>query len=192
MKRIEAEFLSIREDHWESAKRRSARVTLGSSVIRVFRKGTKTPLMKVLADLDMDALKGLTGQVAYEQWFTAALTRVARIIRRHNRANKKIMPGYRWGHAAKVLCIYCRDLLLNSRYFTDRQVQRIEPWLYVPIDRIVMDHCRRCGVDPGVRKIKEIDTRAKFFHVQNLLTSPARKVRAPRVWFDDAWGDRPE
>ena len=42
--------------------------------------------------------------------------------------------GYKWGHATKILTLYIREFVLNSRYFTDAQVQAILPWLYVPID----------------------------------------------------------
>ena len=159
-------------------------------MIRVFAKGTKQPLMEALVALDVEALPGLGDQAEFRRWFVHALGRVARRLKRTNHDNTRIMPGYKWGHATKVLALYVREVVLNSRYFTDDDVTRIEPWLYVPIDGVVMDHCRDVGVDPRVRRIKEIDSSAKFFRVQELLSGPAERAGVPRVWFDDAWGDR--
>jgi len=39
-------------------------------------------------------------------------------------------------------------------------------------------------------KIKEIDSRAKFYEAQKQLSSAADTAGIPRVWFDDNWGDR--
>jgi hypothetical protein len=191
MDAVEAEFLRIRQDHREAVKRRAARVVCGASVIRVFAKGTKQPLMEALAELDLEALAALGDQAEFRRWFVAALNRVARRIEATNGNNARIMPGYKWGHGTKVLALYVREVVLNSRYFADEVVARVEPWLYVPIDGVVMDHCRRVGLDPGVRRIKDIDTPTKFFRLQELLTAPAERAGVPRVWFDDAWGDRP-
>jgi hypothetical protein len=79
-----------------------------------------------------------------------------------------------------------------SRYFTDADAARISPWLYSPIDRVVIDRLRKLhGPLPfRLQQIKDIDESEKFYLVQDLLGQAAAKVGVPRVWFDDNWGDR--
>jgi hypothetical protein len=77
-----------------------------------------------------------------------------------------------------------------SRYFTDADAARISPWLYSPIDRVVIDRLRKLHGLLPFRQIKGINTPEKFYLVQDLLGQAAAKVGVPRVWFDDNWGDR--
>ena len=64
------------------------------------------------------------------------------------------------------------------------------PWLYVPLDGIVIRKLRQYGVNLPFRQISEIDTKWKFFETQNLLGATAAQVGIPRVLFDDVWMDR--
>ncbi len=87
-----------------------------------------------------------------------------------------------------MLSLFVRDLVLFSRYFTEDEARRIEPWLYCPIDRIVMDRLRRVGFNPGVSTIREVDE-AVFWSIQDGLSMAANDVGVPRVWFDDVWSE---
>jgi hypothetical protein len=60
----------------------------------------------------------------------------------------------------------------------------------VPIDGVVIRGLKALGIPPPFTKIKEIDTREKFYWVQYALEGPARSVGVPRVWFDDIWADQ--
>jgi hypothetical protein len=77
-----------------------------------------------------------------------------------------------------------------SRYFTDAEAAVIVPWLYSPIDGVVIRRLGRLNGPLPFRKIKDIDEPEKFYRVQDLLGQAAAKVGVPRVWFDDNWGDR--
>ena len=89
-----------------------------------------------------------------------------------------------------MLALYCRDIVLRTRYFTEKDVNRLLPWLYVPIDSMVINKLRACGVRLPFTLIKEIDTEHKFFNTQELLGTAAKQVGIARIHFDDVWMDR--
>lgn len=188
---LEAEFARVRREHRSALRMRFARANLGSSVIRVFAKGTKPGLLQVLQSLPVDELPSLNRQ-GFEAWFDAQLERVSKELRKLNAENVRLQPGLKWGHAAKVLALYVRDLVAHSRYFDDRIARRIEPWLYVPVDGIVIRRLRRLGIRFGFSEIRQINSRAKFLRVQECMGAAAAKAGVPRVWFDDNWADRQE
>lgn len=180
----------IRDGLRPAIRSRTAREVLGSSVIRVFSKGTKPILQAQLMDVDIDALPELADEDAYREWFVAELNALAKVIKRCNPQRTSIYPGYKWGHATKVLSLYCRGMVLRSRYFTDKDVKRMTTWLYVPLDSTVITKLLACGVALPFRKIKEIDTRNKFFDTQELLGAAATQVGNARIHFDDVWMER--
>ena len=184
------EFARIRESHRLGIVRTVARMTLLPSVTRVFEKKTAKALTDLLLTLPVDELPKLTDQSGYRGWFEAALDPLAATILQFNPLEKRrsIHPGYKWGHGTKVLSLFVRNLVLCSRHFTEEEVSRIEPWLYCPIDGIVMKRLRRVGSDPGVRQINQIDQPA-FWRIQDCLAVAAGTAGVPRVWFDDVWSE---
>jgi hypothetical protein len=184
------EFKELKERHREALKRTAARVILGPSVMRVYEEGTRKALLPLLPKLDVDTLVRLRDQEQYSEWFDAQVARVAQAIDRHNPHNSRIRPGFKWGHATKITAIFIRDLVLSSRYFSDSEAERISFFLYVPIDSVVIRRLKLLGVRLPFRKIKEVDTREKFYLVQNTLEKAATEVGVPRVWFDDNWAIR--
>jgi len=146
----------------------------------------------VLAGLPIDQLPYLAGEVQFREWFERQLDPVAATILRHNPHGRRsrVHPGYRWGHGTKVLALYVRDIVLNSRFFGDAEVKLISPWLCCPIDSVVLDRIRELGVDPGVARIREIDSREKYWAIQDRLEAVAARIGVPRVWFDDVWALR--
>jgi hypothetical protein len=184
------EYERIKAKHRLAIMHTLARADLGPSVIRVYREGTREPLIQALISLDSDRLPSLDGQEAYRSWFEESLDNVAGVIAETNQGNTRIFPGYKWGHATKVLCIYVRDLVNYSRYFTDAESACISPWLYCPIDSVVINRLWKLRGPLPFSQIKGIDTPEKFYFVQDLLDHAAARVGVPRVWFDDNWGDR--
>jgi hypothetical protein len=184
------EFKRIRDGHKNALKMHSARVTLGASVIRVFAKETKDPLMEVLRKLPIDKLSKLRNDKDFSKWFEDALKDIAKVIKRRNPNRPSIYPGYKWGHASKVLCVYLKVVVCESRLFTDEEAERISPWLYTPIDSIIIKHLKEQGQEPRFSRIKEIDSSEKFYAVQELLGRAADAVGVPRIWFDDIWAER--
>ena len=161
------------------------------SVTRVFGAHTKDALVELLQTVPIDDLLDIVDEATFAAWYERQLDRVAACVLKLNppELRPSVHPGYHWGHAAKVLALYVRDVVLYSRYFTDQEVEQIAPLLYCPIDGVVLDQLRAAGVRPGVSRIREIDTREKFLALQDVLQAAAT-VGVPRVWFDDVWGDR--
>ena len=190
MKLLEKEFKRIKLDHNEALKATAARVVLGSSVIRVFQKGTKEKLMSVLARVGIDGLCKIKNQRQFKLWFEKELNKVAVVVRKTNRANCRIYPGYKWGHSTKVLTLHIREMVLKSRYFKDKEVKRISSWLYTPIDSIAIKRLRKLGVKLPFNKINDIRTPKMFYGAQDILAKSAIKANVPRIWFDDNWGYR--
>ncbi|MHB9075662.1 MAG: hypothetical protein ACYC6G_19325 [Desulfobaccales bacterium] len=184
------EFERIKKDHKQALRRTGARVVLGSSVIRVFQTGTKERLLLLLSGIPVEEMPSINGQKEFRSWFEHWLDVLAQEIKKLNPDNSRIHPGYKWGHATKILTLYIREIVLNSRYFTDAQVQIVAPWLYIPIDNIAMQRLAKLGYPLPFKSIKEIDTPGKFYEVQDLLSQAADEVGVPRIWFDDNWGDR--
>ena len=107
----------------------------------MFHPGTKGALVDVLANVPIDDLTRLGSDVEFRNWFELQLDGVAETIRDHNwprASGRKNPPGYKWGHATKVLALYLRDVVLYSRYFTEAEVDEVSPWLCCPIDGIVL------------------------------------------------------
>ena len=183
-----AEFKSIKKEHKTAIQKRVARLVPGGSVIRVFRKKTKEALIEELCKIPVAEMRGLKNQEDFRKWFERQLEAVASAIRRTNRNNRSIKPGTKWGHAAKVLNLFLREMVVESRYFLEKEVKRLTPWLYMPIDRVVIKNLRDCGIELDFKVIKDIDTRKKFYYLQeDILASAAAEARVPRIWFDDVW-----
>ncbi len=187
--KLDAEFVRIHDCHRDAMRMRMARSVLGASVIRVFAPDTKAGLQKTLYAVPIDDLLDV-GQLGFRQWYEEQLERVAVEIRIRNSDNSRLLPGLKWGHSSKVLYLYLVGLVEQSRYFSDKDCRKIAPWLYVPIDGVVIDRLRKLGVQLPFRKIREIDTSEKFYSVQDHLHEAASKIDIPRIWFDDNWADR--
>lgn len=185
-----SEFKRIEQEHKKALRTTAARVVLASSVTRVFESGTKKHLFQILVSVDVDEMPKFSGQDQFRGWFEQNLNTLVEVIKLNNPNNHRVNPGYKWGHGTKVLTLFLREIVLNRRYFSDAEMERISPWLYVPIDSVVMKRLSTLGCRLPFKAIKEIDTAEKFYGVQDLLGQAATKVGVPRVWFDDNWGDR--
>lgn len=184
---LEDKFKLIKQNHKKALQKTAARVVLGSSVMRVFRAGTKSKIQPILGNIDIDVLRAIKNETKFKNWFSKCLAPIVRIINDTNRENNKVGNGY--GHATKILTLYVREMVLNSRYLTDKEVQRIEKFLYTPIDSVAMEALRKAGEKLPFKRIKEI-TEKNFHQLQERIGEAAAKVGAPRVWFDDVWGMR--
>ena len=190
MDSLVGEYERIANQHSEADRYFFARAVLGSSVIRAFQEGSKPVIMRALLKLDIRGLRKARSQRAYKEMFEEQLEYLAKAVRRSNRQNARVKPGLKWGHATKVLCLYHRDMVVHSQYFTRNTADRLSGYLFAPIDGIVIDRLVSLGYDPEVSNIKSIDTKRKFYKIQTDLGVAAKKVNASRVWFDDNWGDR--
>jgi hypothetical protein len=184
-----AEFERIKKDHAKALRMRAARAVLGFSVMRVYKKGTGKQIMPLLAGIPIDEIGKFENQDQFTTWFEYWLELLAEEILKLNSDNNKIHPGYKWGHSTKLLTLYIRELVINTRCFADSIVNNISPFLFSPIDSVAINRLIDHGYDFLFLRIKEIDTAEQFYIVQDLLGKEAGIVDVPRIWFDDNWGD---
>lgn len=190
MNQLAKEFLRIKVRHRDAMLARVARGVLGPSVVRVFMAGTKPGLAKALEGVPVDELPKVVRSGTFDDWYEGQLERVASEIRVRNADNPRVLPGLKWGHAAKVLSLFLRDVVENARYFSDRDARTIGRVLHVPVDGIVIERMRSLEVTVPCRQIKAIDTRDLFWQFQKELEAAAKVAGVPRIWFDDNWADR--
>ena len=184
-----AKFQRLDRRKKDAVVERTAKVVLGPSVVRVFKSKTSEDLFRALKSLDLDELRSCTTQERFDDFFFYALRKVDAAILEKNGNNSRVGDGHKWGHAAKVLCLYLRDLVLYTRYFDDEDALRLQNLLYMPVDSVVMKHLRACGVRITPQRIKEIDSEEQFRAIQTLFAEAARRAHVPKILFDDVWGE---
>lgn len=189
---LEEEFQRIQGDHRRAVQTKAARIVIGPSVGRVFAKDTVGRIWPVLDDMDLNKLARIDSQAQFRQFFEERLNRLARKIRTTNpeNVNPRIYPGYKWGHATKILCLFLNDMIVHRDFFATATANKLVHFLYVPIDSLVMKRLKQLGITLGFSQIKQIATKKAFYSVQDMLGEAARRVGVPRIWFDDNWGDR--
>ena len=181
------EYRRLQKSHRRTLVKRAARLILAGSVIRVFEPETDHDIWPVLVGLKIDRLPGLAGHTQFRRWFERALDEVAEAILIRNAHNRRVHPGYKWGHGTKVLTLFLRELVMSSRYFSDDEADRIAPWLYTPLDRVALRCLSQLGHPNGIHAIKHIDSAEAFYGIQHDLGEAAEAVGVPRIWFDDVW-----
>ncbi len=181
------EFRRIRKEHRTALVVRASREVLGASVIRVFAEGTRDILLPKLAAIDFESLHNIRNQEMFSEWFDEHVGWIWQTIKPLNNDRSSIAPGGKWGHSTKIMALFVRSIVLCSRFFSDREVKRVSPFLYVPIDSVIMRRLTKMGVSLPFRRIREINTRKRFYLVQTLLGEAAFREGVPRIWFDDNW-----
>ncbi|TKJ37969.1 hypothetical protein CEE37_13485 [candidate division LCP-89 bacterium B3_LCP] len=180
------EFKEIKKEHRRLIIQKSALVVPGSSVIRVFEKETKDDIVSVLQKIPMDKLRNLDNETGFKSWFEEQLDKITRALKKRNRKNTRVNPGIKWGHAAKILNLSLRDLVVDLRIFDTKTTKRLIPWLYCPIDGIIMRKIQGLGYSLPYKGIKNIDKKF-FYNIQNLLGEAAKQANFHRVYFDYNW-----
>ncbi len=184
------EFQRISVDHRKAIQTKTARAVIGPSVGRVFQKNSVHKIWPVLAKINLDVMKSIESQDKYKEWFEKQLNKLASKIKQTNPSNKRIYPGYKWGHETKILCLFLNDIVIHRDFFNAKTANRLINFLYVPIDSLVMGRLKHLGIKLNFSQIKQISSKKDFYGVQDMLGEAAQKVGVPRIWFDDNWGDR--
>ncbi len=182
-------YVALKEKDRQDVAARIAQLVPGGSVIRVFNKGTSKDLVAALKRIDLDALANCQTQEEFDRFFFQSLDQIDAAILILNKHKRSLGRGHKWGHASKILCLYLRDIVLFSRYFDDTVARRLQGFLYMPIDSVVMKHLRACGSAIKPQRIKDIDSEEEFREIQNLLALAARRANAPRIIFDNVWSE---
>jgi len=203
-KKLVKKFRQIKSNIKDAIKKRTAKVCVGPSTIRVFPKKSVSKIKKALLRVDVNRMSRIKNQDSFKTWFESELTTVTKSIpkvitkvirsKKKNVKSKKknieLRKARRWGYGAKILNMYLRDIVLHNHYFTDaRVVERIKYYLYVPLDSKVINKLKKLDVHLDFSKIKEIDDENKFYNVQDELGVAAKNAGAPRVWFDYIWSE---
>jgi len=181
-------FRELSQKRKHAIQERQARLTLGPSVIRVFAKGTNDMVRPLLERIELDDLTKLDGQAEYKRWFEKNLHRIAKkILVLNNKIDRPgIHPGYKWGHSSKIMNSFIEGIVRQSRYFTDSEAKRIESWLYVPLDSVVMRELRDCGVATP-KTVNGIASGSQFYGLQEKMGRAAACAGVSRILFDDVW-----
>lgn len=184
------EFVRIKKQHERTIVRRTAKVAMGASVYRVYQVDTKADVVRVLERFPYNALRHIKSQTEFKRFYQRQLGRVVQAVRMRNKDNPKLGNGLKWGHCAKLLSLFMRDIVLHTRLYTDVEVKRLTPMLYVPFDSIVLDRLRRrCGVSNVPKKLKDIAGSKVFWHLQMQLQNAAAQAETQAIHFDDVWAE---
>jgi len=149
----------------------AARAVLSPSVTRVLAKLNRDTVLRWLADLNLQVLARIRSQEEYKRWFLRKADRLAAEARLSEeflkkRRDKSRGKDPRWGHAAKILCLFVREAVVFRRALDDRAARAIEPFLYVPIDSEVIKRARKCKMRLKCKAIYEVGADA-FLEFQN-------------------------
>ena len=185
---LKDKFRYIKENHRKNILKRVAKVCVGSSTVRVFKHSHQ--IRGKLQDIDVEKLLDIQNEDNFREWFENKLDEVTKVIPKTTSRSKKITDGARkWGYGAKILNLFLRDIVFQHRYFAEKDADRIQSFLYVPLDSIVLGQLHELGKQRP-KKIKNIDSSEKFYKIQEKLGDEAKKAKVPRIWFDDMWVDQ--
>lgn len=187
---LEREFLkySPKSEAQKLSISRVAKVTLGSSVIRTFKSGTKEHLESALKKIDLDSLKLVKSKEQYDAWHLVQLNAVSKALSKTEGNGVKLGKGIKWGHAAKVLNIFIALLVFYSPVFEGyKNIGIIKNYLHAPFDSKVFKKLKELGVKDVPTSIKSIDL-VRYRYLQNVIYSAARNTRVSPFLLDEiAW-----
>lgn len=186
-KKLVENFREIKIRQKDSAIKRTALVTLGASLIRVFEKKTKEDLLEVLGSVPIADLRKINSESKFETFYKLQLNRIERAVLKRNAKNKKLGKGLKWGHCTKVLSIFLREIVLRSRIFPDTRVDQLKPFLYAPLDSKVLRRLRKCGLAKVPHKINKLKTARQFWELQESIRKAAKEAGTFAIYLDDVW-----
>ena len=173
----------------ELTKQRIGKIVLGSSVIRVFVKGTKDALLKCLHKIPVERALYLHTQAEYDRWHYHQVKKVYNCLRyqRGNISRIGNNTGLEFGHATKIVNLFIGHLVFYSPYFKKKDTITISTFLHVPLDRKVFDALRACNVEGVPPSIKKVD-KTTYYRLQDEIRQHAKAHKLPPLYFDEyAW-----
>ena len=134
---LEDKFNEIGDKHNDKVRKKSAKIVLGSSVIRALKKGIKKDLQNELSRLTMqDLIKWSKNEKTFRERFLKKTAVIGRIIGDFKMVKGKRVRVNKGAHAPKILALYYRDLLANSweeRNMNYGVYKKIEKLLFCPV-----------------------------------------------------------
>ncbi len=164
---------------------RQAKTCIGPSTWRTLAAETNDDVAPALKQIDLKKLVACRKPAEFRKFFCEELKRVDRALARKN----KTVKGRKWGYGTKILSLFLRGMVLHTRYFDYKVVERLTPLLYVPVDRIVLNNLRKAELDTRCRAIKDM-SQETFWQIQEWLAEAASNVGVPSIIFDDVWSNQ--
>lgn len=170
-------------------KARIAKIILGSSVIRVFKGGSKTSLKECLGKIDVDYLLKISSQKEYDTWHLGGINKVYACLKKEQvNIDRLSKEGLKWGHSTKIFNLFIGHLVTMSPYFDKTEdYERIRFYLHVPLDSKAFEVLRDCSIKNVPKNIKEV-TQKDYKNIQSILFHAASLHNTPALHFDEyAW-----
>ena len=171
----------------DAAIKRTALVTLGASLIRVFKEKTKHDILDALISVPIEDLRKINNESEFRAFYKHQLNRIEKAVLRKNARNRTLGKGLKWGHCTKILSIFIREVVLRSRICSNKEVKRLVPFLYVPLDSKVLRKLRDCELSEVPRRIKDLSTAGQFWNLQELIGRAAKEAGTFAIYLDDVW-----
>jgi hypothetical protein len=169
-------------------KIRIAKIILGSSVIRVFVKGSKTTLLTCLSTMDLKPLQKIQTQKEFDNWHLRQVDIIYRLLKNKKNVKRLSTDGLKWGHSSKVINLFIGHLVFYSSYFNaSKRLEKLKFFLHVPLDKKVFDALRLCNI-PHVPSSIKLLTKKIYYELQHVIYEEAHKNKLPALYFDEyAW-----
>jgi len=173
------------KQHREALIRRRIKfVVEKGAMARLFRKGSHVRLQRELfRQLNLAKLARIKSRNQYDSW-------LRRLVRLNcwGSYSRNGLAKDRWAYFAKLINIVTYEILSNRELFRQKDWQRIQPFLHVPIDKSVTLYLK-VYVDPKfpVTDILKGMTENNYWRIQGLVRDLAKSNRVPPIWFEAAW-----
>jgi hypothetical protein len=172
------------QQHLDALVRRRIKfVVEKGAMARLFRAGKHQALQEELFQkLKPSQLASIRTRVDYDSWFV-------RTIESDNwkRFSRNGLAKDRWAYFAKLVNIIVYEIVSNRELFDETAWKRLQPFLHIPVDTIVLRHL--CGMErtfPNVKRLKGM-SKETYLELQSATRRLARKYKVPPIWFEAAW-----
>ncbi len=171
----------------KAIKKRIAKIILGASVIRAFKRGTKPKLLKCLINLDVNSLSKIESEGDYDKWHTKKITSVYNCLYRNTKNSfKGHYHGLKWGHATKVFNLFIGHLFYYSPYYDKKKNIKANQYFHVPLDSKVFFLLKKLNIIVP-KSIKSLNV-TSYRKIQSTLRFAAWNQGVEPIRFDDyAW-----
>lgn len=113
-------------DFEERLKRNLTERSVGASAMRgQARKGGIAKVREALSEISVEVLGRVRNQTRFRVWLDRETERIRDRASRH---------GVKWGTSRKALNLWLRDIAYNHYFRSSYGLERVEPWLEVPLD----------------------------------------------------------
>ena len=182
-------YLNESINYKNAVKTRVSKIILGSSVIRVFKEGSKVNLFTCLEKIDVNHLLTIQSQKEYDSWHLSNINKIYNCLKQEqSNIDRLSEEGLKWGHATKIFNLFIGHLVTMSPYFDKtKDYERIKFYLHVPLDSKVFEVLRDCLIEDVPKNIKQVTQKA-YKNIQSLLRNAAEIYTIPVLYFDEyAW-----